>query len=129
MRAIIYQFTGRSGNRLRLGYWAWGVACQRQCAVCFSRFRKKFFRSVKQLTHSWRIDGVQSSASKAIGFVHSPAEAEEMMFRTAYLARESSGDFTFVLTFAPLGLALSLLAIGRGGLIDPEYMADLLLLF
>jgi hypothetical protein len=52
-----------------------------------------------------------------------------MMYRTAYLARESSGDFTVVLTFALLGLALSLLAIGRGGLIDPEYMADLLLLF
>jgi hypothetical protein len=65
----------------------------------------------------------------AIGFVLSRAEAEEMMYRTAYLARESSGDFTVVLTFALLGLALSLLAIGRGGLIDPEYMADLLLLF
>jgi hypothetical protein len=34
-----------------------------------------------------------------------------------------------VVTFALLGLALSLLAIGRGGLIDAEYMADLLLLF
>jgi hypothetical protein len=63
----------------------------------------------------------------AIGFVLSRAEAEEMMYRTAYLARESSGDFTVVLTFALLGLALSLLATGRGGLIDPEYMADLLL--
>jgi hypothetical protein len=89
----------------------------------------KFFRSVKPLTHSWCIDGVQSSGSEAIGFVLSRAEAEEMMYRTAYLARESSGDFTIVLTFALLGLALSLLAIGRGGLIDPEYMADLLLLF
>jgi hypothetical protein len=105
------------------------VAFQRQCAVCFGRFRKKFFRSVKQLPHSWCIDGVQSSASEAIGFVLSRAEAEEMMYRIAYLARESSGDFTIVLTFALLGLALSLLAIGRGGLIDPEYMADLLLLF
>jgi hypothetical protein len=52
-----------------------------------------------------------------------------MMFRSASLARESSDDFTIVLTFALLGLALSLLAIGRGGFIDAEYMADLLLLF
>jgi hypothetical protein len=55
--------------------------------------------------------------------------AEEMMYRSATLARESSGDLTIVMTFALLGLALSLLAIGRGGLIDAEYMADLLLLF
>jgi hypothetical protein len=52
-----------------------------------------------------------------------------MMYRSATLARESSGDLTIVMTFALLGLALSLLAIGRGGLIDAEYMADLLLLF
>ena len=59
----------------------------------------------------------------------SPAGPEEMMYRSISLARESSGDFTIVVTFALLGLALSLLAIGKGGLIDPEYMADLLLLF
>ena len=58
-----------------------------------------------------------------------PMIAEEMMYRSATLARESSGDLTIVMTFALLGLALSLLAIGRGGLIDAEYMADLLLLF
>jgi len=51
------------------------------------------------------------------------------MFRSASLARESSDDFTIVLTFALLGLALSFLAIGRGGPIDAEYLADLLLLF
>ena len=41
----------------------------------------------------------------------------------------SSGDFTIVVTLSLLGLALSLLAIGMGGLIDPEYMATLLFLF
>jgi hypothetical protein len=81
------------------------------------------------LTRSCCVDGVPSSATKAIGFVRSPDDAEEMMFRSASLARESSDDFTIVLTFALLGLALSLLAIGRGGFIDAEYMADLLLLF
>jgi hypothetical protein len=44
------------------------------------------------------------------------------------LARESSDDFTIVLTFSLLGLALSLLAIGKIGFIDANYMADLLLL-
>jgi hypothetical protein len=66
---------------------------------------------------------------KASGFVGSPDDPEKMMFRSASLARESNDDFTVVLTFALLGLALSLLAIGRGGFIDAEYMADLLLLF
>jgi hypothetical protein len=51
------------------------------------------------------------------------------MYRSAALARESSSDFTIVLTFALLGLALSLLTIGKPGLIDAEYMADLLMLF
>jgi hypothetical protein len=51
------------------------------------------------------------------------------MYRSATLARESSNDLTIVMTFALLGLAFSLLAIGRGGLIDAEYMVDLLLLF
>jgi hypothetical protein len=66
---------------------------------------------------------------KAIGFVRSPNDAEEMVYRSASLARESSDDLTIVVTFALLGLALSLLAVGPGGLIDAEYMADLLLLF
>ena len=55
--------------------------------------------------------------------VGSPRAAE------ALLARESSGDFTIVLTFSLLGLSLSLLAIGTAGFIDPEYMANLLMLF
>jgi hypothetical protein len=54
---------------------------------------------------------------------------EEMMYRSASLARESSDDLIIVVTFALLGLSLSLLAIGRGGFIDAEYMADLLMLF
>jgi hypothetical protein len=65
---------------------------------------------------------------KAIGFVRSPDDAKKMMYRSVSLVRESSDDFTIVVTFSLLGLALSLLAIG-GGLIDAEYMADLLLLF
>jgi hypothetical protein len=47
----------------------------------------------------------------------------------AIVGRESGDDFTTVATFALLGLALSLLAIGKGGLLDPEYMTNLLLLF
>ena len=53
----------------------------------------------------------------------------KMMYRSALLAGESSGDFTIVLTFSLLGLSLSLLAIGTAGFFDPEYMADLLMLF
>ena len=51
------------------------------------------------------------------------------MYQSASLARESSDNLTIVITFALLGLSLSLLAIGRGGFIDAEYMADLLMLF
>jgi hypothetical protein len=51
------------------------------------------------------------------------------MYPSASLARESSGDFTIVMTFSILGLAISLLAIGKLGFIGPEYMADLLMLF
>jgi hypothetical protein len=50
------------------------------------------------------------------------------MYRSVPLARESNDDLTVVLTFSLLGLALSLLAIGRAGPIDPEYIAGLLLL-
>jgi hypothetical protein len=52
----------------------------------------------------------------------------KVMYRSISVARETSDDFTIVLTFALLGLALSLLAIGQG-IIDVEYMANLLLLF
>jgi hypothetical protein len=69
------------------------------------------------------------SAKKAVGFVRSPDDAEKMMYRSASFARESNDDLTIVVTFSLLGLALSLLAIGRAGFIDPEYMANLLLLF
>jgi hypothetical protein len=58
-----------------------------------------------------------------------PEENDEMMYRSVSLARESSGDFAIVLTFSLLGLALSLLAIGKASFIDVEYMADLLMLF
>jgi hypothetical protein len=47
----------------------------------------------------------------------------------ALVDRESGDDFTTVTTFALLGLALSLLAMGKGGLLSPEYMTNLLLLF
>jgi hypothetical protein len=61
--------------------------------------------------------------------VLSPDDVEEIMYQSAAVARKSSGNFTIVMTFALLGLALSLLAIGRASLIDPEYMATLLLSF
>jgi len=54
---------------------------------------------------------------------------EEVMYETAAIARKSSGDFTIVLTFSLLGLALSLFVIGTPGMIDPEAMANLFLSF
>jgi hypothetical protein len=54
---------------------------------------------------------------------------EEMMYQSAAVARKSDGNFTIVMTFALLGFALSLLLIGKASLIDPEYMAALLLSF
>jgi hypothetical protein len=68
------------------------------------------------------------SANETIGFVLSPDDPEEMMYRSVSLARESSGDFAVVATFAFLGLALSLMAIEKG-LLDLEYMTNLLRLF
>jgi hypothetical protein len=52
-----------------------------------------------------------------------------MMYRSVSLAKASTGELTIIVMFSLLGLALSLLAIGKAGFIDPEYMADLLLLF
>ena len=66
---------------------------------------------------------------KDVGFVRAPDDAKKMVSASTSLARESSDDFKVVLTFSLLGLALSLLAIGRVGFINPEYMANLLLLF
>jgi len=56
-------------------------------------------------------------------------DVEEVMYESAALARTSSGDLTAMLTFSLLGLALSLLIIGKAGLIDPEYMVNLFLSF
>ena len=66
---------------------------------------------------------------RAVGFVRPPDDTAKIMCRSTSLAREARGDLTFVATFSLLGLALSLLAIGRIGFIDPEYLADLLMLF
>jgi hypothetical protein len=51
------------------------------------------------------------------------------MYETAAIAKKSSGEFTIVLTFSLLGLALSLLMLGRAGFIHAEYMANLVLSF
>jgi hypothetical protein len=83
---------------------------------------------VKQLTHLRPVDGVQSSAREASPFALFD-DVEETMYQSAALVRKSSGDFTIVLTFSLLGLALSLLLIGRAGFIDPQYMAGMLLSF
>jgi hypothetical protein len=56
-------------------------------------------------------------------------DLEEIMYQSAALVRGSSGNFTIVLTFSLLGLALSLLMIGKAGFIDPGYMANLVLSF
>jgi hypothetical protein len=69
------------------------------------------------------------SRKKAVGFDRSPDNAKKMMYRSASLAREYSDNLTVVVTFSLLGLAISLLAIGKGGFIDAEYLADLLVLF
>jgi hypothetical protein len=82
---------------------------------------------VKHLTHLWWTNGVQSSTREAILALSD--EVEEIMYQSASVARKASGDFTVVMTFSLLGLALSLLAIGKASLIDPEYLATLLLSF
>jgi hypothetical protein len=84
---------------------------------------------VKHLTHPWWVDGVQSSRREAIHSRALPIGVEEIMYQSVSVARKSSGDFTVVMTFALLGLALSLFVIGKASLIDPEYMAALLLSF
>jgi hypothetical protein len=66
---------------------------------------------------------------KAVGFIRSPDGTKNMMSSSASLSRESSDHITIVAIFSLLGLALSLLAIGKLGFIDPEYLADLLVLF
>jgi hypothetical protein len=65
---------------------------------------------------------------KAADFVRSPDNEGKMMYRSAFLSRKSNDDFVAVVTFSLLGLALSLLAI-ESGLVNPEYMADLFVLF
>jgi hypothetical protein len=52
-----------------------------------------------------------------------------MMYQSAAVAKKSSGDFTVVMAFSLFGLAISLLAIGKASLIDPEYLAALLASF
>jgi hypothetical protein len=54
---------------------------------------------------------------------------EEIMYQSAAVAKKSSGNFTIVMMFSLLGLALSLLAIGKASLIDPEYLATLIASF
>jgi hypothetical protein len=54
---------------------------------------------------------------------------KKLTSRRTSLAKESSDDLTIVMTFSLLGLALSLLAIGRLGFIDAGSLADLLVLF
>jgi len=93
----------------------------------FRSILKKISRNVKYLTPSAASTVFHIPRKKPS--IRPPDDAEKIMYRSASLARESSDDFTTVLTFALLGLALSLLAIGRAGFIDPEYMADLFLLF
>jgi|GraSoiStandDraft_47_1057283.scaffolds.fasta_scaffold732178_1 hypothetical protein len=68
-------------------------------------------------------------SKKAEGLVRSPNDTKKMTYRSASLARESSDDLRAVVTFSLLGLALSLLAIGKIGFINAEYLADLLVLF
>jgi hypothetical protein len=66
---------------------------------------------------------------KGVGLVRAPDDTKKLTSQRASLAKESSDDFTIVMTFSLLGLALSLLAIGRLGFIDAGSLADLLVLF
>jgi len=66
---------------------------------------------------------------KAVGLVSAPDGTNKMTYRSVSLGRESSDDLRAVVTFSLLGLALSLLAIGKVGFINAEYLADLLVLF
>src|SRR5260370_2289067 len=66
---------------------------------------------------------------RAVGLVRAPDDTKKLTSRRASLAKESSDDLTIVMTFSLLGLALSLLAIGRLGFIDAGSLADLLVLF
>jgi len=66
---------------------------------------------------------------KAVSLVRAPDDTKKLTSRRTSLVKESSDDFTIVLTFSLLGLALSLLAIGRLGFIDAGSLADLLVLF
>jgi hypothetical protein len=68
-------------------------------------------------------------AKRGQQFALSSDEVEDIMYASASVAKRSSGDFTVVMMFSLLGLALSLLAIGKAGLIDPEYLATLLVSF
>ena len=65
---------------------------------------------------------------KAVYFFRSPDGERKMMYRSATRPKKSNDDLVAVVTFSLLGLALSLLII-ESGLINPEYMADLFLLF
>ena len=66
---------------------------------------------------------------KAVGLVRPPDDTTKIMHRSTSLARESSDDLIIVATFSLLGLALSLLAIGRLGFIDAGSLANMLVLF
>jgi hypothetical protein len=84
---------------------------------------------VKYLTHPWRVGVVQSSRREASSSLSLSDEVEEQMYASVSVAKKSSEDFTVVMMFSLLGLAISLLAIGKAGLIDPEYLATLLASF
>ena len=89
---------------------------------------KENCRCVKRLTHALWVGGVQSSTREPFRLALSEG-VEEMMYQSAAVAKKSSGDSTVVMAFSLLGLAISLLAIGKAGLIDPEYLATLLISF
>ena len=70
-----------------------------------------------------------SNARRQRPHTYSPQQMEETMYQSILLEKAPRSDLTIVVTFALIGLALSLWAIGKAGLIDPEYLADLFLLF
>ena len=86
---------------------------------------------MKYLTHPERVGVVYSSRREASSsFALSLSDGvEEQMYASVSVAKKSSEDFTVVMMFSLLGLAISLLAIGKAGLIDPEYLATLLASF
>jgi hypothetical protein len=76
--------------------------------------------------HFERSNRLNRSDGRSRRGVRSSLSAEEMMYQSAFLTRESNDDLTIVVIVALLGSVLSLLAIGER-VLDVGYMTNLLM--